>query len=798
MDWKRFVKEEDVPFEYSVVRDGKNAVPWSRYIATKRSSGNELNLDWLYERCLVEIKDDWNLWKEFLKWRIELLDECNIIEYASEYDKVTTLLEQCLNSCGSVRDAWIMYLRWVIKLKDLQKIRIVLGRALRSLNWEFHESLWDVVVDFTVNELLVDSVDFTLTLEEAIYSFINGEKSSSADPDIWSSSILERYSLICENPESLLINIYKTCDWNVVAKVYRRHLSQNLQPSQTSLFELYSKYLTVLVLINDTNTLSNTVQQCIDMFPSKKGELQTYSILSLIHQDKISEAENYLDLHIKETKDVKEFSVLYDFWIRLEELLTLEYIQQMKRSGSENLESILTIRHHADTLNSIIADHTIRLNDLELRKEPNNIRLWLDRVKLFPSVSEKAKVYADAVLTVDHKVQTSPGILGDLWCQYCKLFEGDRTRCEVLLDKATNVPFKFLIDLEKIWLYWSEYRLKKSVNEAIVVLSTVLEVPDNYELLLQKFDKGEAPAQASIFSSKRLWTMYLDLLEATGDHDKVSTAYETAISIKAATPAMFINYAIFNESCGRTFEALAVLERCVEIFPPYASKPIWEIYIDMALRADISVEQKREIFDSAIKLAESGIPCVSFFEKYSHFESNLGLPERSVEVLHKGVNAISDVEGKCTLWKECINESEKKLDIDVTRKLYEECIETLPNSKAVKFIIPFAILEESRNEIARCRSLLEYGSKLLKPVQNEELWDFWKNFEIMHGTKDTFKDMLRTQRFLTDTMKIDTEEVSKMGSNIEFKASTATAGGQTSSNKDGNAKSNTDEIDIGL
>lgn len=798
MEIDKFVKEEDIPFEYGVVRERDNAVSWSRYLATKRSAGDELNLDWLYERCLKEIKDDWHLWKEFLKWRIELLNDCDIFRHKDEYNKISLLFEQCLTSCGKVGDAWIMYMEWVIQFKDLKRIRELLGKALRSMSWEYHEAIWRVVIDFIINELLIDNKRYELSLEDSIYYFVHGEHSTNFDTDLWSSSILQRYSLICDDIEPLLIYIFKTHDWSTIVRVFEKHLSPNLKPSQTSLFELYVSYITSMILVDNSAGVAAVVDQCIELFPFKKGELKTYLIFNLIRQGKITEAELYLEKVISETKDIIEFSVLYDFWIRMEELLTQELIQKMKDDNSEKQRLFANIRLHADTLTSLIKNHTIRLNDLELRREPNNIKLWLERVKLFDTISDKAKVYADAVLTVDYRLQTTPGLLGELWCQYCRLFEEDIEKSEVLLDKATNVPFKFLVDLENVWLYWCEYRLKRSIDDAIKVLSVVLEIPDNHELLLQKFEKGESPAQAAIFSSKRLWAMYLDLLEVKGNYGTAVNAYETAILIKAATPAMFINYALLNESSGHQAEALAVFERSVEIFPPSVSKSIWDIYLDVALKADITKEQKRDIFESAIKLAASGVACVSFFEKYSDFELNLGFHERSVEILHKGAKNISDLESKCTLWEECINRSEKQLDVNHTRKLYEECIETLPNSKAIKFVLPFAILEESRNEVARCRALLDYGSKLLKPAQNEELWDFWRNFETMHGTKDSFKNMLKARRFLEDTMKVNTEEVSRHADSIEFRASTAKISGSGPPSAEDKGYSNTAEIDLGL
>lgn len=55
--------------------------------------------------------------------------------------------------------------------------------------------------------------------------------------------------------------------------------------------------------------------------------------------------------------------------------------------------------------------------------------------------------------------------------------------------------------------------------------------------------------------------------------------------------------------------------------------------------------------------------------------------------------------------------------------------------------------------------------------------------------------MLKIRRFLEDTMKVDTEEVSKQDNNIQFVKSTSQPKANNAPNE--TIKSNTDEIDLG-
>lgn len=800
-----FIKDEDIPFEYSVVRDGKNAVAWSRYLSTKRNTGDEVNLNWLYERCLQEINDDWKIWKEFLSWRISLLNDCNVEIYYKEYDKVTGLFSKCLSSpCRKSKDLWIMFFEWLIKLRDLSRIKDYLVEALLELPLEYHQEIWKVLVNFIAEVVLADKKPRRLSLDEAVDNYAHGYITlSGIDIDFWSSSLLKRYSMICskddddDDIEKLLISVSKTGDSHAIIEIYERLLSDDLQPSSTSLYELYLNYINALIIRGQSQKLFAVLNKCSELFPFKKGEIKSMEILMSIKNHNISIAENTLDNLINQTTDINEFVFIYEFWIRLEELLVQEFIQIVRQHPfRDNNEAISKSKQHVEKLNYLLSNHVIKLNALQLRQEPNNIDLWVERAEMFKNIEDKAEVFADAVITVDHKAQSIPGTLGDLWCEYAELFEGDETKKHTILDRATNVPFKFLMDLENVWIYWTTSCLKcKNVEEAIKLIKLPLTIPDNYELLLKKFANSELPAQAAIFSSKRLWTVYLCLLEVKGDYDNIKVAYETVISIKTATPFMFISYAKFYYSRGHSAEAFSVLERAVDVFPTDIKTQIYDIYIEMALKTKLSNERMRDLFESAIKLADDGEDCLSFFLQYSDFEIKSGFIEKGVDILRKGAYKCHQIENKCILWEKCLSTSKDMLEINATRELYEQCIEALPNGKTIKFLLDFARLEEKEKEFERCRALLEHGSKLLKPAQNEELWDYWKNFETLHGTRESFIKMLKIRRFLEDTMKVDTEEVSKQDNNIQFVKSTSQPKPNNTPNE--TIKSNTDEIDLG-
>lgn len=787
------VRDADVPLEYNVVRERNNVVVWSRYLSSKRGPGDEVNLAWLYERCLKELPSEWPIWREYLTWRIQLLEGCDLMRYEKEFERVVELFEDCVKSCRREPEAWTKYLEFLITLRDLKRVRLCLNQAIQALDWEYHTQVWNIVFNYLSDQLLDDDQQYHINLPDCIDHLLL-KTQPSFPVDIWSSKIIWRYSLVTDDIEPLLLAVSKTNDWNVIKEMYSKHLSSKFLPLKLSLYDHYSNYLTALFFVGDYPSFSKVVEICISQFPTQKAELEKKQVLYRIYRGEFVAAREKLENITTKTRDINEFASIYDFWVLLEESLIGEAVRLFKNKEQKEAVTFEFIREHVALLSELLEKHSLRLNDLALRKNPNNITLWQERVKLFTTDVEKAGVYATAVTSIDYKLQETPGSLGELWCSYCELFLGDEDNFRILLDRATNVPFKFLTDIEKVWTFWAEKELDKNgPSMATEVLREALKVPDNYEFLLEQFQNGKISSRSIVFSSSRLWLFYLDLLESQGEFGTIRDAYEKAILIKVATPVMFINYAQFLHTLGSNSESLSIYERAVNFFPPETSFHIWNFYIKDALSMDLPTEHMREIFDSATKLSSFSIDCTSFFKIYCDFELKLGYFERSVDILRRASTQTSDINNKVNVWSKCLSISKDHLGVHSTRALYEECIQILPNTRCVEFVLDFARLEIDNREYARARSILEFGGQLLKPSQNEGLWEVWKDFETQHGDKNTFKTMLRTKRYLEDSMQVNTELISHQGENIKFVASSAKKG-----NFPDIDKKNSSEIDLNI
>ena len=94
-------------------------------------------------------------------------------------------------------------------------------------------------------------------------------------------------------------------------------------------------------------------------------------------------------------------------------------------------------------------------------------------------------------------------------------------------------------------------------------------------------------------------------------------------------------------------------------------------------------------------------------------------------------------------------------DAMLLRRLLTRAIDELPLKYAIAFVRRFADIEIKLNEFERARELLKYGALQQSPIKNTELWEFWSDFEVAHGNKETYKAMLRIKRQATEEFNTD-------------------------------------------
>lgn len=81
-----------------------------------------------------------------------------------------------------------------------------------------------------------------------------------------------------------------------------------------------------------------------------------------------------------------------------------------------------------------------------------------------------------------------------------------------------------------------------------------------------------------------------------------------------------------------------------------------------------------------------------------------------------------------------------------TRPVYERSLEELPDKSAIVMGIRFANLERKLGEIDRARSIYAHTSQFCDPRIQKDFWSEWNQFEIDHGSEDTFREFLRIRR----------------------------------------------------
>ena len=615
--------------------------------------------------------------------------------------------------------------------------------------------------------------------------------------------MLCRYVEVADDLEHALILLALTGDHPSIVMIYKKYVvCGNFKPTRNTLFDFYLRYLKSLQKTSSEQYV-HALAGCLETFPDHHTTLVIKLATFHLESADFSMARTTLQDALSSTTTARAFSQIYDFLIKILEVFVTGCIREAQEVEDPDCQHQLErdLSYNMDLLEYLMNSHELLLNDLTLRQNVNNVEAWIARAGLFSSPQKKADVYTDAILKVDHAFVTQPGIFAQLWCHFAQLYieSKDYDTARETFDRALRVPFRFLKDIEIIWTHWAEMELEcGQIKTSIKLLKNALKVPKNADIVRENYSSknSQIPAKAVTFSSQKLWSLYIDLLESScstkDDVSETKSAYEELISLKLASPLQFLNYAQFLQTQDRWEESFRVYERAIATFPAEVQFEVWSLYLQYSLERDRPIETLRDLFEQALRLVDEGIDCPTFFILYSDLEHSQGLDKRAIDILARGCVKCKNVPAQLTLWQTCIERSKEYLGPESSRSLYEQCIQTLPNSKAIVFVIDFAKTEESLHENGRARAALKYGAHLLPPGRNTQLWEFWNEFELRHGDKSSYKEMLRMKRELGESMKISSEKVSQEDGNIAFVASTTGVANPRSQ------PSNPDEISLDI
>ncbi|GCE97863.1 pre-mRNA-splicing factor syf1 [Zygosaccharomyces mellis] len=782
------IDEEDIAFEYELQRTPLSITTWRRYLENWESQRRPIShLVWLYERFCRQFADKEDTWCDYLRWIIDK----HQLNSLTIYQKFIHILEGFSTGCEKF---CILMMEFATSEYQLEMIRHILDISLRKLEVGSHWKMWEIVFKFLEEKILPltelsdsqdEYQDEQEQMETLIHKSLFNREEEQDTPDLWSSHILQRYIKIAPNwnLQNSLQKLASTKNYKAVHALYQRYLSHGSELVATLEipFSLQVNYLISLDYLQMDKKYASFLQQLQTVFPGHSTEFTIMWAKHEIKRSHFHRVTEILENAMKSTLDFKSFTTIYEFESSFEKLYLENVIEELKANPclQKDAREKFELSAHLSHLQRLVETHSLRLNDLKLRQNPNSVETWKHRVTLFETFKDKCNVYAEAILSIDPTKVFVPGSLATIWCEYAASYWNAQifdTAREVW-DRALRVPFPHLEDLETIWVSWTEHEIYETgIEKGLQILKTALQVPNSPEEVLENYkrNKKKIPTQAIVFTSLKLWSFYLDLQEAsTADQidlvEKTSLTYETMIHLKVATPMHFIQYAHFlQEHTNDKIKSFQIYERALSLFPREVQYEIWNIYLREAINAIkiLSTESIRDLFDQALEsLISSEIDCRSIFILYSDFEEKNGLAKRSVDILLTGCRTrIQD----SNMWEMCVSKAHRLLGNEASRPYYEECLQRISNSKVAPQARAFAEIETHLGELDRAREILKYGAQFFHPSKNVELWEFWEELELQNGDKESYKAMLKLKRKLEGELSVNTELESQKEGNVQF------------------------------
>ncbi|KAF8820822.1 XPA binding protein 2 family protein [Cardiosporidium cionae] len=398
---------------------------------------------------------------------------------------------------------------------------------------------------------------------------------------------------------------------------------------------------------------------------------------------------NVLSLH--------DFAMIFDAYSAFEESVLTAL---MGETSTEELEvdlSLSRLEHLMDRRPELVSS-------VKLRQNPHNVYEWLSRTELYTEDPIKViQTFSEGVLTVDP--EKSVGKLSLLWSKFAKYYEShdDLENAETIYLKATFVPFKTVDELASIWCEWIEMELlHQRYKKALEVARQSISRPFSPSI--------SKTSQNRIHRSVKLWSCVMDLEKR------------------------------FYE------DSFKIYERGVALFQWPHLNDLWLMYLTkfVSRYGASKLERARELFEQAV-MDVPPLFAKKLFILYARLEEEFGLAKRALQIYHQATKSVKEDE-KLEMYNIYISKTSELFGIAKTRPIYEEAIQILPTEQIRSISLRYANVEKGLGEIDRGRAIYEHASQFCDPNKDEEFWKIWREFEVLHGNEDTFREMLRLKR----------------------------------------------------
>jgi len=778
-------KEEDLPYEEDVIRNPYVLKHWLRYLDYKHDAP-PISRNILFERALKELPGSYKLWFAYLRERRFQVRGKPLNDPA--FDSLNNAFERCLVYLHKMPRIWLEYGEFLIEQKKITKTRQVFNRALQSIAVTQHDRIWKLYLKF-VRVLHVP----VATAIRVHRRFLKWEPQHI-------EAFVEYLLSVKEWDEAAkqLVNIVNDEEW-VSATNKSKH------DMWMQLCDLISKHSSDIKSIK----IDAILRSGISKFSDQVGRLWTTLADYYIRIAQFHKARDIFEEGMNSVITVKDFTQIWDAYAKFEDTLIAAQLQASEGQFSEaegrslveekekeeevddksKAEKQLDLELMIARYDDLIERQPLLLNSVLLRQNPHNVREWKTRTNLYEKQGELSKVvetYSQSLKTIDP--QKAKGRLHMLWVDFAKFYEkhGDLESSQKIFSNATKARFKYVEDLAIVWCEYVELALRHNrFEEARSLLQSATNPPAktldgklstrrapsasatvrmgaqsvertatgttgkplSVEGAIQATEEiGEDPVQNRVHRSTRIWSLYADVEESLGTFLSTKTVYERMFDLKVVTPQIVINYAHFLEEHQYFEESFKAYEKGIGLFQFPNVRVLWTTYLTKFVEryGGRKIERLRELFEQVIQSAPVS-DSKFFFVLYANAEEQFGLARRAMNVYERATRTVPE-QDKFAMFCLYIQRATEFFGVTHTREIYERAIEVLPERQAKEICIRYADLERRLGEIDRARAILIHASQFCDPRIETGFWSKWREFEVEHGNKDTFREMLRIKR----------------------------------------------------
>jgi pre-mRNA-splicing factor SYF1 len=712
----------------------------------------------VYERALAALPGSYKLWHGYLVHVSGGLSAPGG-GGARAVSRVAAVYERALVFMHKMPVIWREYCGVLSRGPSLTRARRAFDRALQALPITQHEGVWPGYLAFArgsgVRALCVRVYRRYLQFDPAGREEYVGYLTAAGAVD---EAAAQLAALVNDEAFVSRSGVSKHAHWMALCDLVSRH----------------PEHVTSL-------RVDATLRSGIARFSDEVGRLWCALAEYYVRQGLFEMARDVYEEAMGQVRTVRDFATVFDAYAQFEEAMLTAKLELVAAAGGEepaaapapapaaaappapaaaglvagaaDLDDLAALAESTGDdvelrvarLELLMDRRPILLNSVLLRQNPHNVAEWVRRATLHAEAGASAArvvaVYAEAVATVDPALAV--GKASALWEAFARYYEraGDLANARAVLRRGTATGrFRSSEELAALWCGWAEMEIRAGdAPAARALLAEAVAAP-------RGGGAGGDGVRRALHRSARLWALHLDLEESLGGVPDTKAAYERALALRVATPQMALNYAAYLEERRYFEDAFRAYEQGVAAFPWPHVRDIWAAYLGKFLEryGGSKLERARDLFEQAL----AGCPPAEaplFYRLYAEAEERYGSVRHAMAVFDRATVAVAPADRYAT-YLAYIAKAEEHYGAARTRDIYARAVEALPDAQVKDMCLRFAAMEARLGEADRARAIYAHAATFCDPAVATTFWATWQDFEVAHGSEDSFRDMLRIKR----------------------------------------------------